>query len=84
MHVLIQIDEKTARELERVAPARSRKRSAFIRTAIRKALMDEAERHTRERYLAIPDEAADDFDPEAWAPTRTRKAAKPSRRKQKA
>jgi predicted transcriptional regulator len=84
MHVLIQIDEKTARELERVAPARSRKRSAFIRTAIRKALMDEAERHTRERYLAVPDEPAGYFDPEAWEPARAARTGRPSRRKQKA
>jgi Arc/MetJ-type ribon-helix-helix transcriptional regulator len=66
MQVLIQLDERLARDLDQVAPAKSRLRSEFIRTAIRKALMEEQERRTRERYLAMPDEEPETFDPEAW------------------
>ena len=54
--VLVEIDDQTAAELERVAPARSRQRSEFIRRALRRALWDEEERRTREAYLDKPDD----------------------------
>ena len=38
--LLIEIDEDMATQLERVAPARSRRRSEFIRAAIRRALWE--------------------------------------------
>ena len=40
---------------EQVAPGRSRKRSAFIRTAIQKSLWEIEEEKTRAAYLADPD-----------------------------
>jgi len=65
--VLVEIDDQTAAELERVAPARSRQRSEFIRRALRRALWDEEERRTREAYLRNPDaESAPYFEPQAW------------------
>ena len=74
--VLIEIDEETATQLERVAPARSRRRSEFIRTAIRKALWDLQEAQTAEAYRRQPDSAEDaHVDAAVWesAPPAPRK-----------
>ena len=68
VQLLVQIDEETARALERVAPGRSRQRSRFIRLAIRKALMDLEEIHTREAYRRVPDDEAEHFDAKEWEP----------------
>jgi hypothetical protein len=68
MNVLIDLDPETYRRLERVAPARSRKRSAFIRAAIQKALWDLEEERTRQAYLDTPDEAPAPVDPATWEP----------------
>lgn len=65
--LLIELDEETLRRLEAVAPARSRRRSAFVRAAIRKALWDLEERRVEEAYARAPDTAADAFvDARAW------------------
>lgn len=67
--VIVELDEALLRQLAKVAPARSRKRSEFIRAAIRKALWELEEQQTREAYLTQPD--ADEptyFDPDAWEP----------------
>jgi Arc/MetJ-type ribon-helix-helix transcriptional regulator len=65
--VLVEIDDQTAAELERVAPARSRQRSEFIRRALRRALWDEEERRTREAYVRSPDSESEPyFEPAAW------------------
>jgi predicted transcriptional regulator len=72
--ILVEIDDQTAAELERVAPARSRQRSEFIRRALRRALWDEEERRTRDAYLRSPDtNAAVYFEPEAWEATPRKK-----------
>ena len=68
MQVLIELDADTMRRLERVAPAKSRKRSAFIRAAIQKHLWELEEERTREAYLAHPDAAPPAVDPAAWEP----------------
>ena len=81
MNILIDVDDRLVRELERVAPARSRKRSEFVRMAIRKALMDEAERRTREAYLRQRDEAPEALDVDAWDTPPKRRAAARKRRK---
>ena len=67
--LLVEVDDVTFGKLEQIAPARSRRRSAFIRTAIQKAISEEQERVTAEAYRKIPD-AADDawFDPRVWEP----------------
>lgn len=65
--LLIELDPDTAARLERVAPARSRRRSEFIRAAIRRALWDLEEHATREAYARQPDSADDAYgDPDVW------------------
>jgi predicted transcriptional regulator len=64
--ILVQLDDRTARQLEAVAPGRSRKRSEFIRQAIAKALLELAERQTRAAYARTPDEPAV-FNAAEWA-----------------
>ena len=74
--VLIELDDATAAELERVAPSRKRLRTRFLRTAIRKALDAFQERETAAAYRRAPDSPDDWFlDPEVWddwpAPSRS-------------
>jgi predicted transcriptional regulator len=67
--LLIEVDDETFARLEQIAPARSRRRSAFIRTAIQKAIGDVQERATAEAYRRVPDSADDAwFDPRVWEP----------------
>lgn len=67
---LIEIDDEVAERLERVAPARSRRRSEFIRMAIRRALWDLEECATAEAYRRKPDSAEEVYvDPAVWEPT---------------
>lgn len=62
-----EIAAETATRLARVAAARSRRRSNFIRTAIRNALWDLEERQTAAAYRRQPDPAADaHVDPAVW------------------
>lgn len=74
--LLIEVDDEIADGLERVAPARSRRRSDFIRLAIRRALWDLEERATAEAYRQQPDSAEDAYlDPRVWEPAlRVRRA----------
>ncbi len=64
--LIVELDEALARELERVAPARSRQRSAFVRAALRRALDELAEDRMREAYKAKPDLEPAHFDPRVW------------------
>ena len=64
--VLIELDDVTAKRLEEVAPSRSRRRSAFIRMAIRRALWNLEEKSTAEAYARYPDDEEPHFDPEVW------------------
>ena len=67
--LLVEVDEKTFEKLEQIAPARSRRRSAFVRAAIQKAICEVHERATAEAYRKIPDSADDAwFDPRVWEP----------------
>jgi hypothetical protein len=52
--VLIQLDERCARDLERVAPAKNRKRAEFVRFAIRRAIDLALDRATEQAYLKLP------------------------------
>lgn len=76
--ILIEIDEEMAGRLERVAPARSRQRSVFIRNAIGKALAEVEERRTAEAYRQQPDSENGAYvDPRVWEPAaRHRKSTK--------
>jgi len=75
--LIVEVDEALARELERVAPARSRRRSSFVRAALRRALDEQAEARMAEAYHARPDTEPAHFDPRVWepgtAPTRARR-----------
>ena len=60
--LLIQLDEPTLRELNRVAPAAKRQRAEFVRAAIRKAIRETEEERTRLAYLRTPDSETDADD----------------------
>lgn len=77
----MQLDDRTARQLEDVVPARSRKRSEFIRQAIARALLEVAERRTRAAYERAPDDREAAFDAAAWADVR--EAIHPPRRRRR-
>ena len=65
--LLIELDPDTAARLDKVAPSRSRRRSEFIRSAIRKALWELEERATEAAYLRQPDSAEDAYvDLDTW------------------
>ena len=64
---LVQLDDRLAKELDRVVPAKSRKRSEFIRRAVRKALMEVDDRRTAEKYRKAPQAVADDQEV-SWLP----------------
>ncbi len=65
--ILIEIDDELAEMLERVAPSRSRRRSEFVRHAIRQALWDLEEQTTAEAYRQQPDSSADAYlDANVW------------------
>jgi predicted transcriptional regulator len=65
--LLVEIDDDTVERLDKIAPARSRQRSAFIRAAIRRALWEIEEGRTQEAYTRLPDSAEDAYlDPAAW------------------
>ena len=51
---LVELDDALARELERVAPVRARKRAEFVRNAIRHALDVALDRSTASAYAAHP------------------------------
>jgi hypothetical protein len=78
--VIIELDEPLARELERVAPARSRKRSAFVRAALRRALDELAEARMAEAYRSRPDVDPPHFDPRVWEPKAPSSARRRRRR----
>lgn len=80
--LLIEIDDDTVERLDKVAPARSRQRSAFIRAAIQRALWEIEERRTRDAYARWPDSPADAYlDPAAWEANEPRTRAKRPRRR---
>jgi hypothetical protein len=66
--LIIELDDALARELERVAPARSRRRSSFVRAALRRALDEAAEARMAAAYKARPDVEPAHFDPRVWEP----------------
>jgi Arc/MetJ-type ribon-helix-helix transcriptional regulator len=65
--VLLELPDELAEELEQVAPGRERKRSAFLREAVRKALDEVAEERMAAAYREQPDDTEPAYlDPEAW------------------
>jgi len=80
--VLVEFDERTLAELEKVAPARSRRRSEFIRGAVQRALWALEEEKTAEAYARLPDDEPAFFEPDVWEPVAQirKKKAKARRR----
>ncbi len=68
VQLLVQVDDRLARDLNRAVPAKSRLRSEFIRRAIRKALMELDDQTTAERYRAAPSTTADEQQDPPWLP----------------
>jgi Arc/MetJ-type ribon-helix-helix transcriptional regulator len=66
--ILVELPDATATELERVAPGRARKRSAFIREAVRRALDALAEKQMARAYREQPDTEPTYLDAAAWEP----------------
>ena len=65
--LLIEVDDDVLTKLELVAPGRARRRSEFIRNAIRRALWELEERATAEAYGRQPDSSMDAYvDAHAW------------------
>ena len=64
--LLVELDDDVAARLDKVAPAKSRKRSEFIRDAIRQALWDIEEKATAEAYRRQPDSADVHLSPNDW------------------
>ena len=59
--LIIELDDEMLAKLEHVAPGRSRKRSEFIRNAIRQALWHIEEVETAMAYQRHPDSAEDAY-----------------------
>ncbi len=77
-HILVELDDRCARDLERVAPAKKRMRAEFVRLAIRRAIDLALERSTARAYLAQPLRSAPaSSDLLGWDPDN--KLAKPLR-----
>jgi metal-responsive CopG/Arc/MetJ family transcriptional regulator len=75
--ILIEIEDDVAAQLEQVAPGRSRRRSEFIRTAIRRALWELEEKATAEAYRRYPDAASNAYvDASVWEPKPARRGAR--------
>ncbi len=78
--VLVELDDRTMARLNRVAPPSARKRSEFIREAIRRALNERLEQDMERAYRAQPqDEAEIDLDPATWEAAPPKKKAKAKR-----
>lgn len=72
MHqVIVELDDRTLKRLNQVAPPKARKRSEFIREAIRRALDAQVEANMERAYRELPQEAVEsDLDPKTWEPHR--------------
>ncbi len=65
--MIIELDDEVAAKLEQVAPGRARRRSEFIRNAIRRALWELEERATADAYRQHPDSVAEAYlDESVW------------------
>ncbi|HEV8247301.1 MAG TPA: hypothetical protein VGP93_16095 [Polyangiaceae bacterium] len=64
--ILVEIDDKCARDLERVAPTKKRMRAEFIRLAIQRAIDLALERGTENAYRDQPLESLTPADLLGW------------------
>jgi len=86
-HILVELDDRCARDLERVAPSKKRLRAEFVRQAIRRAIDLALDRSTQEAYRVLPisggPEASDilGWDEDNALARRTRSTKKAPRRR---
>jgi Arc/MetJ-type ribon-helix-helix transcriptional regulator len=67
--LLVELEDEVAAKLEQVAPGRTRRRSEFIRMAVRHALWELEEQATAAAYQRAPDSPAEaHWDPAVWEP----------------
>ena len=64
--LIVELDDETAAKLEQVAPGRARRRSEFIRNAVRKALWEIEEQSTAQAYRRQPDTDDAYLNPAVW------------------
>jgi len=62
--ILVELDDATYRALDRIAPAAKRKRTQFVREAVKAAIRKQEFAKMREAYRKQPDSAAEADD---WA-----------------
>ena len=75
--VIVELDDRTIARLNRVAPPSARKRSEFIREAIRRALNELLEQEMERAYRRQPQDGADlDIDPSTWESAPRKRKAK--------
>lgn len=60
--VLVQLDDATVRALDRIAPPRERRRSEFIRNALKRAIRQAEYNAMRKAYERLPDSETDADD----------------------
>jgi predicted transcriptional regulator len=60
--VLVHLDDEICKSLDRIAPARQRKRAEFIRSAVKAAIRKHEYAQMKEAYQRQPDSAADADD----------------------
>ena len=60
--LLVQLDDATCKALDRIAPAKQRKRAEFIRQAVKAAIRKHEYALIREAYRRQPDSAAEADD----------------------
>ena len=64
--VLVQLDEITFKALNRVAPAAKRKRTEFIRNAVKEAIRRQEFARMRKAYQGLPDDPITAGDWSNW------------------
>ena len=68
--IIVELDDRTLTRLNQVAPPKARKRSEFIRAAIRRALDERMEEEMDRSYAKTPQDVTEvDLDPDTWEPT---------------
>ena len=72
--ILVEIDDDLVERLEKLAPPRSRRRSEFVRNAIRQAIWNLEEQATAEAYRQQPDSESDTYlNSSVWEPQEKRR-----------
>jgi predicted transcriptional regulator len=64
--ILIQLDDVTFKALNRVAPAAKRKRTEFVRRAVKEAIRRQEFARMREAYKTQPDRSREAEDWSNW------------------